>query len=229
MLEEENAMTYDEPNENGNGVDMDSAEILHMVTQSTRHKLLLNVISHPDQAPSLEELKFQNPGTRSTLTEHLEKLEDAGVVEKITLPPGERRRDLPHNFYTLTTSGRRFLEKHDLIPADPGPLQAAYDRTEKPERIQQCEDADRPGSLSKEAKETHDAPDEIDAILSEYKDTGDAEQAGKEIIDIEGGGDMAEDQDASMGILEQLFATVSSLEARVDELESELRAQADDV
>lgn len=119
-------------------------ERLHVVTQETRFSLLQNILGHPQQFPSFRELALLNPGkSESTIHSHLETLVAHGVVESVELPPGERRRDLPHTFYRLTDGGRRFLDEHGVLQAE-DTLQAIYDAIDKPEQLRRYESAPRP-------------------------------------------------------------------------------------
>lgn len=119
-------------------------ERLHIATQQTRFTLLQNILGHPQQLPSFRELALLNPTkSESTVHSHLETLVAHGIVKSVELPPGERRRDLPHTFYQLTDGGRRFLEEHGVLQAE-DTLQAIYDAIDKPERLRRYESAPRP-------------------------------------------------------------------------------------
>ncbi|MDS0280367.1 transcriptional regulator [Halomicroarcula sp. S1AR25-4] len=119
--------------------------LLELITQETRFTLIQNIVAHPKGMPSLKELVYANPSkSKSTIRNHLEKLVDADVVETVALPQDERQRDLPHKFYRLSTSGEKFLEKHDLLRAQ-DTLQEMHAMLEKTPQIQKYIDAPRPG------------------------------------------------------------------------------------
>lgn len=119
-------------------------ERLRVVTQRTRFVLLMNIIGHPAQLPSLAELEHVNPSkARSTLVEHLEELIETGVVERVEHPPNKAENDIPHVFYGVTAEGRRFLETHRLLEAEKT-LQDYYEAVAKPADIARYEAAPRP-------------------------------------------------------------------------------------
>lgn len=127
----------------GQDDDFDTWRALQAVTQETRAALLADVVGHPAGAPSVEELDYTNPDvSRSTIDEHLGVLVEAGVVEKVRLPPGERSRDLPYTFYRITDAGRDLFDRNNLF--DRAVWREQYERVEKPERILEAENAPRP-------------------------------------------------------------------------------------
>lgn len=211
----------------------ETAEKLHIATQSTRRKLLLNIVSHPKQAPSVNELMFQNPSmSRSAVDKHLGELQDKGLVEKVSLEKGKRQRDLPHNFWIIPDPSREFLEKHELIPADPRPLQGAYARVKKPDKIQRYENAERPEKVTEGTDNGVRELEGLDQILHEYKETGDANKAGRKLSELEedeaGTGDTSDTASSFQtlaegeGILERLLMSVHRLETRVERIESKI-------
>lgn len=117
---------------------------LHVVTQKRRFNLIADILGHPHGSPSLSEFDYMNPSVeRSTIQDHLQRLIDVNVVETVEIPVGERSRDLPHVFYTLTESGRKLLDEHGLLDVEE-PWKDLYARVEKTEKIQTYEDAPRP-------------------------------------------------------------------------------------
>jgi hypothetical protein len=219
-----------------NGMDDTDTNKLHVATQPTRRQQLLKIVSHPDYAPSMEELQFQSPDlTRSGIKDHLEKLQDVNVVKKVELEPGSdaRKRDLPHIFWTITGEGARFLQKHEVIPTDPTPLQEIYAQTEKPDRIQQCEDVPRPDGVPTDIIGHSDGVGEVDDIIEEYNRTGDEDTVAKQILEIEdenddGGTIQSANQtpkpESTGGILEELLRTVHILEERIKDIEKEIHS-----
>lgn len=119
-------------------------ETLHAITQETRFTLLQNILGHPQQLPSFNELTMVNPSkSESTIHTHLKVLRDHGIVRAVRLPAGERRRDLPHTFYGLTDAGREFLDRHNVLRAEET-FQTIYEQIEKPEELLKYENAPRP-------------------------------------------------------------------------------------
>ena len=117
---------------------------LRVVTQETRFALLQDVLGHSRELPTLKELDYVNPSkSDSTIRGHLDALVDAGVLERVELPPERRSRDLPHVFYGITAEGQEFLDRHGLLRARET-LRDVYDAVEKTDEIERYECAPRP-------------------------------------------------------------------------------------
>jgi len=115
-----------------------------ILSRKTRFILLQNILGHPQQLPSFNELAMVNPSkSESTVHTHLKVLRDHGVVKAVQLPKGERRRDLPHTFYGLTGAGRVFLDRHNVLRAEET-FQTIYEHIEKPDELLKYENAPRP-------------------------------------------------------------------------------------
>lgn len=167
------------------GIEESPVEILHLVTMGTRYDLLQNIVGHPLGAPSLEELTYMSGrvNNKSTVLEHLEKLMDAGVVGKATLPEDQRERDLPRTFYYVTDEGLEFLQDHGLL-RNVEVLRQIYRATEKPDKIKRFQSAPRPPSISG-GNDDDENVDEIMAVLEEYKETGDPEEAARRLRELQ--------------------------------------------
>jgi DNA-binding transcriptional ArsR family regulator len=137
---------HDDPTVDGRYDRKDSAtgEVSNILTQETRFVLVQNILSHPEQLPTLTELDYVNPTkSRSTIREHLETLVDHDIVETLTLPEDERSRDLPYKFYGLTDPGRDLLDRNDLLGAEET-LGEMYDMLETTPQIERYAEAPRP-------------------------------------------------------------------------------------
>jgi len=127
---------------------------LNVVTQETRFVLIQNILSHPQQLPTLKELDYVNPSkSKSTIREHLEVLIEHGIVAERTLPKDQRKRDLPWRFYGLTDAGRDLLEEMGLLGAE-GTLQDMYEMLETTDEIEKYAQAPRPGDESEDEELT---------------------------------------------------------------------------
>lgn len=127
---------------------------LNVVTQETRFVLLQNILSHPQQLPTLKELNYVNPSkSKSTIREHLEVLIEHEIVEERTLPKEERKRDLPWRFYGLTDVGRDLLEEMGLLGAE-STLQDMYEMLETSDEIEKYAQAPRPEDDSEDEELT---------------------------------------------------------------------------
>jgi len=119
-------------------------ELLHEITQETRFNIIQTILMHPKQLPSLKEVAYMHPDrSKATLREHLEKLREMNVVEKIELPKEQQSRGAPKVFYGLSEEGREILEEFGLLDIEET-LQYMYDNMKKPEHIQKYEEAPRP-------------------------------------------------------------------------------------
>lgn len=119
-------------------------ERLNVATQETRFSLVQDILGHPSGLPTLKELDYVNPSrSRTTIRQHLQRLVEAGIVEKVELPEKRRQNDLPYTFYGISEEGRRFLGDHRLLRAEET-LREVYDRVEKPPEIERYESAPRP-------------------------------------------------------------------------------------
>lgn len=126
------------------GPGFDAWGALRLVTQETRASLVADVVGHPAGSPSVAELDYLNPGVgRSAIAEHLRKLVDAGVLEKSTLPPGARSRDLPYTFYALTEEARSLFDRSGIF--DRAVWREQYAKVEKTPEIERIESMERPG------------------------------------------------------------------------------------
>ncbi|GAB6863186.1 helix-turn-helix domain-containing protein [Haloplanus litoreus] len=125
--------------------DLDTVrERLNVVTQETRFSLIQDILGHPSGLPTLKELDYANPSrSQTTIRQHLQRLVETGIVEKVELPEDRRQNDLPYTFYGISEEGRRFLEEHKLLRAKET-LRKIYDRLEKTAEIERYESAPRP-------------------------------------------------------------------------------------
>ena len=116
---------------------------LQRVTDGTRANIVADVVGHPKGAPSVDELAYTNPSLAAdTIRNHLTVLAEAGVVEELTVPAGERTRGYPYKFYRLTEQARELFDRNDLFPAEAWRRQ--YERVEKTTEIRELEAMPRP-------------------------------------------------------------------------------------
>lgn len=121
-----------------------SRELIEFCIQDTRYSLILDMLAHPEQMPSFEELRRANANrSPSTLSGHLDKLVEMGIVNRFNPPAGERSGSSPRNFYALSDEGYTFLDHYNLLPEDEERLQAQYAGVEKPDEIEQLENYPR--------------------------------------------------------------------------------------
>lgn len=119
-------------------------ESLRLILQDSRAKLLLQILAHPQRMPSAPELDYRNPSMEaSTVQYHLRKLGDAGIIEKVKLPKGERTRDLPSTFFRVTEKGERLLKQAHLYE-EVETWREVYERMERTPEIREIESMPRP-------------------------------------------------------------------------------------
>ena len=129
--------------EGPDGDGFDAWRALQLVTQETRASLIADVVGHPEGSITVAELDYLNPQVgRSAIAEHLGKLVEAGVLARAELPPGERRRDLPHTFYSLTDEARALFDRNGVFDRDV--WRAQYEKVEKTPEIERIEGMTRP-------------------------------------------------------------------------------------
>ncbi|MFC7070605.1 hypothetical protein ACFQL9_13205 [Halobaculum lipolyticum] len=162
----------------------DPIEILHTVTQPTRFNLLQNIVGHPKGAASLPELSYMSKYTsdNSTLHEHLSKLQDVGIVEKIE--KSGQAKGYPRVFYRVPNASLEFLQQRQLL-TDVGALQMIYERREKPDEIKKAQSAPRPG-----AAHSVDVDEEaVVELLEEFIGGGDAEETVEKLRELQADAD----------------------------------------
>jgi len=116
---------------------------LQRVTDPTRANIVADLVGHPKGAPSVDELAYTNPSLETdTIRNHLKVLAEAGVVEELTVPAGERTRGYPYKFYRVTDAARDLFDRNGLFPADAWRRQ--YERVEKTAEIRELEAMPRP-------------------------------------------------------------------------------------
>lgn len=120
-------------------------EMIRLIAQETRLTLIQNVLGHPWMMPSLQEFSEYNPKwSKGTISGHLDKLVDGGVLMRVYLPQGERQRDRPSTYYTLTDQGYELLDRHRLLLSNLDEIRDRHARVEKTDTLARLEDAPRP-------------------------------------------------------------------------------------
>lgn len=119
--------------------------LLNLITQETRSNLIQNILGHRWMMPSKLELDRYNPSkSPGTITGHLNKLTDEGVLIRAVIPQGERSRSGPTAFFALTDRGYSLLEKHSVFIPKLDEIRYDHARVTKPDKVKQYELALRP-------------------------------------------------------------------------------------
>lgn len=117
---------------------------LQASTDQKRANIIADVVGHPTMI-SVAELKYMNPDlSEDSIRRHLSKLEDVDVVEVHELEQGDRMRDFPYKFYSLTDMARSLFDQLDMFPVDAWNRQ--YQSVEKTPEIRRIEAMPRPDS-----------------------------------------------------------------------------------
>lgn len=121
----------------------DTWRALQEATDTKRANLIADIIGHPRNSTTVEELDYMNPGlSDDAIRRHLDTLQDVGVVAERALDPGERRRDYPYKFYEVTDEARALFDRNGLFPEEAWTRQ--YRAVERTPRIRDVEAMPRP-------------------------------------------------------------------------------------
>jgi len=121
----------------------DTWQALQEATDTKRANLIADIVGHPRDSITVEELDYLNPDlSDDAIRRHLGTLQDAGVVAERTLEPGERHRDYPYKFYAVTDEARDLFDRNGLFPEEAWTRQ--YRAVEKTPRIRDVEGMPRP-------------------------------------------------------------------------------------
>jgi len=113
------------------------------LSQDTRHNILQLIIGHPWHLVSVTECEYYISKSRSTISEQLENLAEHEILTRYHHEPNANSRDLPADFWGLTTFGICLLEEYKYLRGLPV-MRAAHDSTQKSETVQRHENAPRP-------------------------------------------------------------------------------------
>lgn len=120
-------------------------EQIRLISQPTRANIIQNILGHRFMMPSLKEIDYYNPSkSLGTLSGHLDKLIDSGIVRRLTLPQGDRARDRPSTYFVLSDEGYQLLERHALFFPSLREIREDHASVEKTDQIEQFELALRP-------------------------------------------------------------------------------------
>ena len=121
----------------------DESEASEIATRPAYTDLLVDIVGHLAEAPSIAELEHTNPGVkRNVICTRIQHLQDARIVSRIILDEGDRIAEYPHQFYQLTDPARNLFEEMGLFPKDA--WRRTYDCIEKSAEIQNIESLPRP-------------------------------------------------------------------------------------
>jgi len=121
----------------------DAWRALQKATDKKRANIIADIVGHPRGKPTVEELDYMNPSlSADSIRRHLSTLMEVGVVEEQSLPEGERLREFPYKFYSLTHDTRELFDRNNLFPE--AAWQRQYGAVEKTPRIREVQQMPRP-------------------------------------------------------------------------------------
>lgn len=129
------------PTKNTAGLDPIAA--LSVLDNTTRANIIGTIVGHPQGAPSKKELEYYNPSVAaSTLTDHLIRLEEVGLIEVIERDREGLERGQPYRFFQLTDAARELFDRNNLF--EPDAYRELFAEVEKTDEIEAAETVDRP-------------------------------------------------------------------------------------
>ena len=122
---------------------LDPIAALSVLDDTTRANIIGTIVGHPKGAPSKKELEYYNPSiAASTLTDHLIRLEEVGLIEAIERDREGLERGQPYRFFQLTAAARELFDRNNLF--EPDAYRELFAEVEKTDEIKTAEDVDRP-------------------------------------------------------------------------------------
>jgi len=127
----------------GERAGLDPIRALSALDDTTRANLVGTIVGHPKGAPSKKELEYYNPRVAaSTLTGHLNRLEDVGLIEVVERDREGLERGQPYRFFQLTDAARELFDRNNLF--EPEAYRALFAEVEKTDEIKAAEAVERP-------------------------------------------------------------------------------------
>jgi DNA-binding transcriptional ArsR family regulator len=133
------SLTHDDPGTTG----PTPTEVLSAVDQTSRKNIVGTIVGHPKGMPSFTEIDHMNPSlASSTVSEHLSRLAEAGVVAVRRCAPDGKDADAPKAFYYLTDEAREIFDRNGIFGEEG--YKSVYEQVELPENVETHLHADRP-------------------------------------------------------------------------------------
>lgn len=128
---------------NQSGPFEEQRRLFDLLSQETRHLVIQYLLGHPKHLMSLDELDYMIPKSKAAISDQLDTLIEAGIVDLYRYEPSENKRDLPSKFYGLTERGVEVLYEYNYLRGVPA-ARALYKNTRKSSKIERHESAPRP-------------------------------------------------------------------------------------
>ncbi|WP_458190476.1 ArsR family transcriptional regulator [Haladaptatus sp. NG-WS-4] len=117
--------------------------IFELLSQETRHLILQTILGHPAHLASLDELEYMIPKSKAAISDQVDNLVEAGILDLYPYEPSEDKRDLPSKFYGPTERGIEILYEYNYLRGVPV-ARSLHKNTRKSEKIKRHENAPRP-------------------------------------------------------------------------------------
>ena len=100
----------------GEATGLDPIKALSALDDTTRANIIGTIVGYPKGAPSKKELEYYNPSVAaSTITGHLTRLEEVGLIEVVERDREGLERGQPYRFFRLTDTARELFDRNDLL------------------------------------------------------------------------------------------------------------------
>lgn len=130
-----------------NDQSLDPIEAFSALDDTTRANVIGTIVGHPKGAPSKKELEYYNPSVAaSTLTDHLSRLEEVGLIEVVERDREGLERGQPYRFFRLTEAARELFDRNNLY--DPVAYRELFTEVETTDEIEAAQAVERPGTSS---------------------------------------------------------------------------------
>lgn len=127
----------------GETAGLDPISALSTLDDTTRANIVGTIVGHPKGAPSKKELEYYNPSVAaSTLTGHLDRLEEVGLIEVVERDREGLERGQPYRFFQLTDDARELFDRNNLF--EPEAYRALFAEVAKTDEIETAEAVERP-------------------------------------------------------------------------------------
>jgi DNA-binding PadR family transcriptional regulator len=125
------------------GLNIDPITALSALDNTTRANIVGTIVGHPSGSPSKKELKYYNPSVAtSTLTDHLNRLQQVGLIKVIERERAGLEKGQPYRFFQLTTAARELFNRNNLFDSEA--YRALFAEVETNEEIAAAEAVERP-------------------------------------------------------------------------------------
>ena len=119
-------------------------ELMDLLSQETRHQIIQVILGHPSHLPSADELDYIIADkTKKSITDQLDRLREAGIIEEYTYESNRSTRGLPWKFYGPTEYGIEVLGEFNYLRGVPM-ARAVIEKTRTTEKIDRHMEAPRP-------------------------------------------------------------------------------------